>query len=108
MTVGEYLRAELIDEINSALSAVSLGQGEVMFAEIDLPSLGFRVTEYQATNYATHIVLGRQFPPATTEPTASTAVCRGVPLNRHRTQSWIGAQHAGRQSGYGDRCGKKH
>jgi hypothetical protein len=31
------------------LSPVVLGQGEVMFAGIDLPALGYRVTEHQAT-----------------------------------------------------------
>jgi hypothetical protein len=30
-----------------------------MFAGIDLPALGFRVTEHQASEYATHIVLAR-------------------------------------------------
>jgi hypothetical protein len=30
-----------------------------MFAGIDLPALGYRVTEHQATDQATHIVLSR-------------------------------------------------
>jgi hypothetical protein len=42
------------------LSPVVLGQGEAMFAGIDLPALGYRVTEHQATDHATHIVLGKQ------------------------------------------------
>jgi dihydrofolate reductase len=58
-TVRQYLRAGLIDELHFALSPVVLGQGEAMFAEIDLPALGYRVTEHQATDHATHIVLGR-------------------------------------------------
>ncbi|MDE2329791.1 MAG: dihydrofolate reductase family protein, partial [Bradyrhizobium sp.] len=58
-TVRQYLRAGLIDELHFALSPVVLGQGEAMFAGIDLPSLGFRVTEHQATEHATHIVLAR-------------------------------------------------
>jgi len=36
-----------------------LGRGEAMFADIDLPALGYRVTQHQATEHATHIVLGR-------------------------------------------------
>jgi hypothetical protein len=36
-----------------------LGRGEAMFAGIDLPALGFRVTEHQASEHATHIVLAR-------------------------------------------------
>jgi dihydrofolate reductase len=58
-TVRQYLRAGLIDELHFALSPVVLGQGEAMFAGIDLPALGFRVTEHQASEYATHIVLAR-------------------------------------------------
>jgi dihydrofolate reductase len=58
-TVRQYLRAGLIDEVHFALSPVVLGQGEAMFAGVDLPALGFRVTEHQASENATHIVLAR-------------------------------------------------
>jgi dihydrofolate reductase len=58
-TVRQYLRARLIDELHIALSPVLLGQGEAIFAGIDLPALGYRVTEHQATEHATHIVLSR-------------------------------------------------
>jgi dihydrofolate reductase len=58
-TVRQYLRAGLIDELHFALSPVVLGQGEAMFVGIDLPALGYRVTEHQATDHATHIVLSR-------------------------------------------------
>jgi dihydrofolate reductase len=58
-TVRQYLRAGLVDELHYALSPVVLGQGEAMFAGIDLPALGFRVTEHQASEHATHIVLAR-------------------------------------------------
>jgi dihydrofolate reductase len=58
-TVRQYLCAGLIDELHFALSPVVLGQGESMFAGIDLPALGYRVTEHQATDHATHIVLSR-------------------------------------------------
>ena len=58
-TVRQYLRAGLIDELHFALSPVMLGQGEAIFAGIDVPALGYRVTEHQATDHATHIVLSR-------------------------------------------------
>jgi dihydrofolate reductase len=58
-TVRQYLRAGSIDELHLAVSPVVLGQGETLFAGIDLPALGFRVTEHQQTAHATHIVLGR-------------------------------------------------
>jgi dihydrofolate reductase len=58
-TVRQYLRAGLIDELHFALSPVVLGQGEAMLAGIDLPALGYRVTEHRATELATHFVLSR-------------------------------------------------
>src|ERR1700730_9256427 len=58
-TVRQYLRAGLIDELHIALSPVVVGQGEAIFAGIDLPALGYRVTEHRATDHATHIVLSR-------------------------------------------------
>ena len=58
-TVRQYLRAGLIDELHFAFSPVVLGEGEAMFAGIDLPALGYKVTEHQATRNATHIVLSR-------------------------------------------------
>jgi dihydrofolate reductase len=58
-TVRQYLRAGLIDELHFALSPVILGEGEAMFAGIDVPALGFRVAEHQASEQATHIVLAR-------------------------------------------------
>jgi dihydrofolate reductase len=57
--VRQYLRAGLIDDLHFALSPVALGEGEAMYAGIDLPSLGYRVTEHHATEHATHIVLTR-------------------------------------------------
>jgi dihydrofolate reductase len=58
-TVRQYLLAGAIDELHLALSPVVLGQGESLFAGIDLPGLGFRVTETVRTERATHIVLTR-------------------------------------------------
>ena len=58
-TVRQYLLAGAIDELHLAQSPVVLGQGESLFAGIDLPGLGFRVTETVRTERATHIVLTR-------------------------------------------------
>jgi dihydrofolate reductase len=58
-TVRQYLRAGLVDELHFAFSPVLLGQGEAMFAGIDLPALGYRVAEHQATEHAMHVVLSR-------------------------------------------------
>jgi dihydrofolate reductase len=58
-TVRQYLRAGMIDELHFALAPVVLGRGEAMFTGIDLPALGYRVSEHQASEHATHIVLSR-------------------------------------------------
>jgi len=58
-TVRQYLRAELIDSLQFALSPVVLGQGEALFTDLNLPALGFSVTEHKATEFATHFVLER-------------------------------------------------
>jgi len=58
-TVRQYLEAGLIDELHFAMAPVTLGRGEAMFAGIDLPALGFKVTEHAASELATHLVLTR-------------------------------------------------
>lgn len=56
-TVRQYLQAGLVDSIHLAQSPVLLGQGESLFAGLDLRALGFHITEHQASEYARHIVL---------------------------------------------------
>ena len=58
-TVRQYLQAGLVDELHFVIAPVVLGRGEAMFCNIDLPGLGFGVTEHVATEFATHIVLGK-------------------------------------------------
>ena len=58
-TVRQYLRAGLIDIMHVALAPVVLGEGESLFAGLNLSKLGFSVTEHKATERATHIVLER-------------------------------------------------
>ena len=59
-TVRQYLRAGLIDSVHLALAPVALGQGEALLSGIDLPALGFSVTEHKATEHATHLVLSKR------------------------------------------------
>ena len=56
-TVRQYLHAGLIDELHFAFSPVMLGKGEAMFESLDLPALGYRVTDTAPTELATHVVL---------------------------------------------------
>jgi dihydrofolate reductase len=58
-TVRQYLQAGLIDAMHVALAPVVLGNGEPLFAGLNLSEIGFSVTEHKATERATHIVLER-------------------------------------------------
>jgi dihydrofolate reductase len=56
-TVREYLLAGLIDELHLAVSPVLLGGGEHLLAGLDMPKLGYSVSQHVATADATHVVL---------------------------------------------------
>ncbi len=58
-TVREYLQAGDIDELHYVVSPVVLGRGEAMFAGIDLPAMGYRVSERVTTPTAMHVVMTR-------------------------------------------------
>jgi len=59
-TIRQYLVAGALDEVHLAVSPVVLGQGEALFAGLDLPALGYAVTEHAQGEQAMHIVLTRQ------------------------------------------------
>lgn len=61
-TVRQYLREGLIDELHIAISPVLLGQGEPLWADLDLRALGYRCVSSVASDKATHVVLQRQGP----------------------------------------------
>ena len=56
-TVRQYLVAGQIDEMHLALSPVLLGEGENLFAGINLHQLGFTVTKTVAGENATHVLM---------------------------------------------------
>lgn len=56
-TVRQYLKAGLVDELHFVISPIFLGRGESMFTDINLPTLGFKVTEHVTTENAMHIVM---------------------------------------------------
>ena len=59
-TIREYLRAGLIDDLHIAMSPVLLGRGEALFDGIDLPALGYTVSEHIATLNAMHLRFHRK------------------------------------------------
>ena len=59
-TIRQYLQAGLVDEMHLAAVPKLLGRGEPLLAGIDLPALGYRVTEHAAGELAQHMVITRQ------------------------------------------------
>lgn len=57
--VRAYLQAGLVDELHLVYSPLFLGSGENLFSGIDMPKLGFSVTEKVDTTDATHIILSK-------------------------------------------------
>lgn len=60
-TIRQYLQARLIDDLHLAVSPVVMGQGEHLFAGLDLRALGYRCTRHIAGHRAAaHVFLQRQ------------------------------------------------
>ena len=59
-TIRQYLSAGLIDYVHFAISPTLLGRGESLFSGLDLVTLGYSCTVYQASSAATHVVLERK------------------------------------------------
>jgi dihydrofolate reductase len=58
-TIREYLKLRLVDEMHLMISPVLLGAGESLLQGIDLPALGYGVTEHVPSEGALHVVLAR-------------------------------------------------
>ncbi|HEX7667423.1 MAG TPA: dihydrofolate reductase family protein [Polyangiaceae bacterium] len=59
-TFRQYLQARLIDSLHLAIAPVFIGQGEALFAGIDLPTLGYEIVDRQTSEHATHLVIERK------------------------------------------------
>ncbi len=59
-TVRQYLEAKLIDELHLAISPTLLGNGENLFAGLNLPALGYQCTRHMASDHAMHVTLRKQ------------------------------------------------
>lgn len=59
-SIRQYLNARLVDEMHFTISPVLLGGGEPLFAGMDLPRLGYEVTEHVPSEKTTHVVLTRR------------------------------------------------
>lgn len=61
-TCREYLAAGLVDQMHLAVAPVLLGSGEHLLAGLDLPRIGYELTEHVPQPKVTHIVLERARP----------------------------------------------
>ncbi len=58
-TIREYLKARLIDRMHLVVTPVLLGGGEALLAGIDLPALGYQVSEHVPSEKAVHVVVAK-------------------------------------------------
>ncbi len=58
-TVRQYLQARLLDELHLAIAPTLLGKGENLLAGLDLPTLGYQVTQHKASDNAMHTIISR-------------------------------------------------
>jgi dihydrofolate reductase len=58
-TARQYIEAGHVDEMHLAIAPVVMGQGEALFAGLDLRAMGYKTIEHVPTARATHVVLAR-------------------------------------------------
>ena len=61
-TIRQYINAKLIDELHFAISPTLLGQGENLFSQLDLLSLGYKIMKYEMTEHALHVIINKILP----------------------------------------------
>lgn len=59
-TIRQYLSAGAIDEMHLAVAPVLLGEGEALFAGINLHQLGYSVLRTAAGENATHVLIAKR------------------------------------------------
>ena len=59
-TIRQYLTAGQIDEIHLAMSPIFLGEGEHLFAGLNLHALGFTSIKTGASEKATHVLIKKR------------------------------------------------
>jgi dihydrofolate reductase len=59
-TIHQYLRARLVDQMHVVVAPILLGSGEPLFKDIDLPRLGYEVTEHTSSDKVIHVVINKR------------------------------------------------
>jgi dihydrofolate reductase len=71
-TIRQFLLARLVDQLHLTVSPILLGAGEPLLAGLDLPRLGYELSEHVPSERATHIVLSKRPGAAAEDPAASS------------------------------------
>ncbi len=58
-TIRQAIEARLLDEMHLAISPVLLGRGEALLAGLDLPALGYGVTQKAQGENAAHVIISK-------------------------------------------------
>ena len=61
-TIRQYLQADVVDEMQLALSPLVMGEGEHLFSGINLRERGFTNIEATAGEHATHFIIRKSSP----------------------------------------------
>jgi len=56
-TIRQYLKAQLVDELHLVVSPIILGNGENLFLNLDLKSLGYKCIKHISSDKAMHLVI---------------------------------------------------
>jgi dihydrofolate reductase len=59
-TMEQYLRAGLVDEMHFVISPALIGTGERLFPDLNLPALGYKLTDHIPSKGATHVLLSKR------------------------------------------------
>jgi dihydrofolate reductase len=59
-TIRQYLSAGLVDQMYFVIAPILLGSGESLLAGLDLPRLGYDVTEFVPSEKATYVVVTKR------------------------------------------------
>jgi dihydrofolate reductase len=58
--IRQYFQRALVDEMHLAVTSVLLGSGEHLLSGLDLPALGYELTEHIQGEKATHMVVSKR------------------------------------------------